>query len=178
VRTENPEVGIEHEMVQRQGLQVEIARKDFYPDFNLQYLWQHTGPPFRDYYMLTFGVRVPIHRARKQRPELAQAMEELNRSRREYDTRVQQAYFEVRDQFLAAETSRHLLKIYREGLIPQAMATFQSGLAAYQSNRQDFETLLASFLDVLQFDKEYWQTLAEHETSLARLERLTGVTLR
>ena len=178
VRTENPEVSVENEMVQRQSLQVELAHKDFYPDFNLQYLWQHTGPQVRDYYMLTFGVRVPIYRRRKQQPELAQAVEELNRSRREYDAQVQQAYFDVRDHFLAAKTSAEVLKIYREGLIPQATATFQSGIAAYQSNRQDFETLLASFLDVLQFDKEYWQTLADHETALARLERLTGVTLR
>jgi len=178
VRAENPEVGVEHERVGRQGLQVELARKDFLPDFNLQYMWQRTGPQFRDYSVLTFGVRLPIYRRRKQQPELAQAVEELNRSRREYEAQVQQAYFDVRDQFLAAETSARLLKIYREGLIPQATASFQSGLAAYESNRADFESLLTSFLDVLNFDLEYWRTLGDHEIALARLEKLTGVTLR
>jgi hypothetical protein len=51
-------------------------------------------------------------------------------------------------------------------------------MTAYQSNRRDFQALLASFLDVLKLDEEYWQTLSEHETALARLEQLTGLSLR
>lgn len=177
VRTRNPEVASEQEMVRRQGLQVELARKDFYPDFNVQYMWQHTAAQFRDYYMLTFGVKIPIWRSRRQRPELAQATEELNSSRHEYEAQVQQTYFEVKDQFVRAGTAARLLKIYREGLIPQATGTFDAGLAAYQVGREDFQTLLDSFRDVLNLDIEYWRTLADHETALARLEQLTGITL-
>lgn len=177
VRTGNPEVAMEQESVRRQGLEVELARKDFYPDFNVQYMWQHTAEQFRDYHMISIGIRIPIYRSRRQRPELAQAAEELNQSRHEYEASVQQSYFEVRDQFVAAETGSQMLKIYREGLIPQAMATFRAGLAAYQANREDFETLLGSFLDVLKFDEEYWRVLADHEVALAKIEQLTGVTL-
>jgi outer membrane protein, heavy metal efflux system len=149
IRAQNPGVREQEEMVRRQGLQLELARKDFYPDFNVQYMWQHTAEQFRDYYMFTFGVRMPIYRSRRQRPEVAQAAEELNRSRREYEGRVQQSYFDVRDQFLQAETAARILRMHREGLIPQAAGTFKAGLAAYEANRQDFETLLTSFLDVL-----------------------------
>ncbi|HET9177682.1 MAG TPA: TolC family protein [Terriglobia bacterium] len=177
VRTGNPEVGAQHEMVQDRSLQVELARKDFYPDFSLQYMWQHTGAPFRDYYMATFGVRLPIYRSRRQRPEVAEAGEQLNSARREYEAQVQQTYFEVRDQYLVADSDSKVLKIYREGLIPQATATFNAGLAAYQSAQQDFETLLSSFVDVLDLDIEYWRTLAEHESALARLEQLTGIQI-
>ncbi len=173
VRAQNPEVRGQEETVRRQGLQVELARKDFYPDFNAQYMWQHTAEQFRDYYMLSFGVRIPVYRSRKQRPELAQAAEELNRSRREYEAQVQQSYFDIRDQFLQAETAARVLKMYREGLIPQAAGTFKAGVAAYEANRQDFETLLNSFLDVLRLDEEYWRTLLDHETAVARLEQIT-----
>ena len=176
-RNQNPEVRGEQEMVQHQSLQLELARKDFYPDFNVQYMWQHTAEQFRDYYMLSFGVRIPIYRSRKQRPEVAQAVEELHRSRREYEAQVQQAYFDIRDQYLRAETAARILKIYREGLIPQAAGVFKAGVAAYEANRQDFETLLASFLDVLHLDEEYWRTLLDHETALARLEQVAGISL-
>src|SRR6202163_4579737 len=37
VRTETPEVAGQQEMIKRQSLQVEIARKDRYPDFSVQY---------------------------------------------------------------------------------------------------------------------------------------------
>jgi len=85
---------------------------------------------------------------------------------------------EVQDQFVAAETSAEQLKIYKEGLIPQSEATLRSAQAAYQSGKQDFETLLNSFLDVLGLQIEYQRELADHETALARLEALTGVDLR
>ena len=177
VRNHNPDVLTQQQMVRSQSLQVELARKDFYPDFNVQYMWQETGPQFPNYYMLTFGVRIPIWRSRRQRPELAHAVEDLHASRRDYEDRVQKTYFEVQDQFVKAETGARLLKIYREGLIPQATATFDAGLAAYQSGHEDFQTLLDSFLDVLNLNIEYWRTLASHETALAQIERLTGVKL-
>jgi outer membrane protein, heavy metal efflux system len=176
VRAQNPEIRGQEEMVRRQSLQIEAAKKDFYPDFNVQYMWQHTAEQFRDYYMLSFGVRIPIYRSRKQRPELAQAAEQLNRSRREYEAQVQQSYFDIRDQYLQAEAAARVLKIYREGLIPQAAGTFKAGLAAYQANRQDFESLLNSFLDVLRLDEEYWRTLLDHETAISRLEQITGIS--
>jgi len=177
VKTENPEVAGQQETVKKQSLQVEIARKDRYPDFSVQYMWQHTAEPFRDYYMLSLSARIPIYRRRKLNPEMTQAVEELNRSRREYESQIQTAYFDVRNQYLAAETASQMLKIYREGLIPQALAAYQSGLTSYQSGGVDFETLFSSFLDVLNFDGEYWKTLMEHETALARIEQITGVPL-
>ena len=178
VRTENPDVAGGQEMVRKQSLQLELARKDRYPDFNVQDMWQHTAEQFRDYYTLSFSARLPIYHRRKLNPEMTQATEELNQSRREYESHVQQAYFDVRDQYISAETASQMLKIYREGLIPQALATFRAGLASYQSGNQDFESLLSAFLDVLNFDEEYWKTLADHETALARLEQLTGVSFQ
>ena len=178
VRTQNADIAGAQEAVNKQSLQVEIARKDRYPDFNVQYAWQHNAEQFRDYYMLTFSAKLPIYRKRKLDPEMTQAVAELNQSRREYESHVQQAYFDVRDQYIAAETASDMLKIYREGLIPQTLATFRAGLTAYQAGNTDSATLISNFLDVLNFDQEYWKTLADHETALAHLEQLTGVAIR
>jgi outer membrane protein TolC len=111
VRTENPDVTGQQEMVNRQSLQVEMARKDRYPDFSVQYMWQHTAEQFRDYYMVSVSARIPIYRRRKLSPEMTQAVEELNRSRREYESQVQSAFFEVRNQYIAAQTASQMLKI-------------------------------------------------------------------
>jgi len=178
-KAQNPEISGAEKMVERQKLQVDLAHKDFYPDFNVQYMWQRTDPTqFRAYYMFSFGVRVPIYRGRKQRPELAQAEAELNRSRSESEVQSQRVAFELRSEYETAEKTAELLKIYREGLLPQARAGFQAGIAAYQNNRQDFPALLTSFLDVLHLDEEYWKSMAERETALAQLEQRTGLSLR
>ena len=177
-KDENSEISGARKMVEKQSLQVDLARKDFYPDFSLQYMWQRTDPvQFRAYYMLSFTARVPIYRNRKQRPELAQAEADLNRSRSEVEVQTQQAAFELQTAYETAQKTAELLKIYREGLLPQARAEFEAGVAAYQNNRQDFQGLLTSFLDLLQLDEEYWQSAAERETALARLEELTGLSL-
>jgi outer membrane protein TolC len=178
-KASNPEVAGMQKMVERQGLQINLAKKDLYPDFNVQGMWQRTDPSqFRAYYQFTVGMRIPIYRSRRQRPELAQAEADRDRAKSEFEMQSQQTAFQLRQQFLTAEKSAELLKIYREGLMPQARAELQAGMAAYQSNRQDFQALLASFLDVLKLDEEYWQMLSEHETALAQMEELTGVTLR
>jgi outer membrane protein TolC len=121
---------------------------------------------------------VPIYRSRKQRPELAEAEADLSRSRSEAESQTQQVAFELRTEFDTAEKTAELLKIYRDGLLPQTRVGFQSGLAAYQNSKQDFQGLLASFLDVLHLDEEYWQSIADRETALAHLEELTGLSLR
>jgi cobalt-zinc-cadmium efflux system outer membrane protein len=178
-KTGNPDLAGMQKMVERQGLQIDLAKKDFYPDFNVQGMWQRTDPlQFRAYYQFTVGMRIPIYRTRRQRPELAQAESDRDRARSELESQSQQTAFQLRQQFLTAEKSAELLKIYREGLLPQARAEIQAGMVAYQSNRQDFQALLASFLDVLKLDEEYWQTISEHETALAQMEEITGVTLR
>jgi cobalt-zinc-cadmium efflux system outer membrane protein len=177
VRTQDPDIRRQQEIIRNKSLQLELAHKDFYPDFNVQYMWQHTAEQYRDYYMLTVGARIPIHQSRKQWPEVEQAVEELYSSRRDYEAQIQQTYFDIRDQFLKAETAGRILDIYRQGLIPQAANTFKAGLAAYGNNREDFETLLNSFLDLLKLDEEYWRNLLDHEVALATLQQITGVPL-
>lgn len=176
-RSQNPDLRARQQSIRSRGLEVALARKDFYPDFDAQYMWQHTAGQFRDYYMLSFGVQIPLHWGSRQRPHLAQETEELDRSRRDYEAGVQQTSSEIREQCLAAKTDARVLTIYRQGLIPQARAAFEAGLASYQTGKEDFQSLLHSFRDVLDLESEYWRTLADHETALAKLEQLTGINL-
>jgi outer membrane protein, heavy metal efflux system len=178
-QVQNPEIASAQKMIEKQSLQVDLARKDFYPDFNVQYMWQRTDPAqFRAYYMLSVGIKVPIYRSRKQRPELAQAEAEKLRAGSELQAHSQQLAGDLRTQYVIVQQTSDMLKIHREGLSPQARSEFQSGLAAYQSNKQDFQALITAFLDVLHLDEDYWQNVAEYETAIARLEQLTGLSLR
>jgi outer membrane protein, heavy metal efflux system len=172
-REQNPDVHSKQASIRQQDTRVELAHKEFRPDFNVGYTYEHTGSQARDYYMATVGIRLP-NRGR-QKAELAEAQENQERARQELDAESQRVLSEVQQQYVRAKTSEERLKIYSDGLIPQSETTFQSALSAYQSNRQDFESLLSGFLDVLNVDLEYRNELVEHESALAELERLTGV---
>lgn len=173
----NPDLAATQHAIDRQALQVDAARKDFKPDFNVQAMWQRTDPTqYRAYYQITFGVKLPLHYG-KQRAEVAQAQAELGRARSDRLAQSQQLAADLREQYLIAEQSAELLKINREGLIPEARTGLQAGLAAYQNNRQDFQPLLNSYLEILQLEQENLQTLADHETAIARIEQMTGLSL-
>jgi cobalt-zinc-cadmium efflux system outer membrane protein len=172
-REQNPDVRSKTASIRQRETQVELAHRNFRPDFNVQYNYEHNASQFRDYYMATFGIRLP-NRGR-QKAELAEAQENQERARQELDAESQRVLSEVQQQYVRAKTAEERLKIYSDGLIPQSEATFQSALSAYQSNKQDFESLLSGFLDVLNLDLEYRSEAVEHESALAELERLTGV---
>ncbi len=171
----NPDVATRQAMAERADKMIELARKEFRPDFDVQYMYQNTDRKFRDYYLATVTLTLP-NRGRR-RAELAQAVEEQKAAGAALDAERQGRRAQVQEQYAIAQLSGERLKIYREGLMPQAEATFRSAMAAYQAGRQDFETLLSSFRDVLDFEEQYQKELAEHESALARLEALTGVTL-
>ena len=174
-REKNPDVRAKEQIVQKNLARVQLAHKDFHPDLMASYMWQHTNDQTRDYYMATVGIRLP-NRGR-QKAELAEAEENRLRAQQDLQAQIQQVLSEIKQQYVLVRSSEDRLNIYKGGLIPQADATFRAGLAAYQANRQDFETLLGNFLDVLNLDLDYRRELAEHEAALARLERLTGVSL-
>jgi cobalt-zinc-cadmium efflux system outer membrane protein len=172
-REQNPDVHSKQASIRQQEAKVELAHKEFRPDFNVGYTYEHTASQFKDYYMASFSVRLP-NRSR-QRAALAEAEQNQELARQELDAESQRVLSEVQQQYVRAKTSEERLKIYSDGLVPQSEATFQSALSAYQSNRQDFESLLSGFLDVLNLDLEYRNELVEHESAMAELERLTGV---
>ena len=172
---QNPDLRARRESLRGMQTQVELAHREFRPDFNVQAMFQHTGSQFRDYYVATVGIRLP-NRGRRA-AELAEAEEDRARAEQDLQAGVQRVSSEIAQQLALLHGSEERLEIYDAGLIPQAEATFQAGIAAYQSNRQDFETLLGNFLDVLNLNLERRRELADHESTLARLERLTGATL-
>jgi cobalt-zinc-cadmium efflux system outer membrane protein len=169
---DNPDVQARSDMVKREQAQVELARKEFKPDFTLQYMYQHTAAAFPDYYMGTIAIRL-ANRGR-QRAVLAEAEQNQQRAHDDSQAELQRVSAEVQQQSVLIQGSTERLTIYREGLMPQAEATYQAGLAAYEANRQGFEPLLASLADVLNIEIAYWRELADHESAIARLERLTG----
>ena len=175
VQEQDPNVRERAQMVRKNQAEVNLAHKEFRPDFGLSYMYQHTGDDFRDYYMLTFDVKFP--RRKRRQAALAEANANLARARQDQDAQLQGSLAEAQRQIVIAQKSEEQLRIYREGLIPQAQATFEAGMATYQVGRQDFETLISAFLDVLNLDLEYQRTLLDHETAIVRIERLTGVSL-
>lgn len=176
VQKGNPQIQVDASDIQRQDAQVALAKRDGKPDFEFGYQYQNTDRKYRDYYMFTFGVRLP--RKKRINAEVAEAQERLIASRQTLDAHLHQQIAQVKQEYVQATSDEELLKEYREGLVPQADAAYQATLSAYASNKEQFTHVLLYFSDLLNLKLEYSQTLLDHETALAHLESLTGATLR
>jgi outer membrane protein TolC len=152
VREQNPNVHEDAAMVQHNQTAVELAQKDFRPDFEVSYMYENTDRKFRDYYMLSFSVNFP--RRKKRQAALAQAQVNVERATTEQDAQVQDVLAEVQKQYVTIKASEEQLLIYRDGLIPQAQATIQAGLTAYESSRTDFDSLISFYMDILNLELE------------------------
>lgn len=172
VKEDSAEVRERRAMRKKNEAEVRLAQKEFWPDFGVGYEYQHTAADFRDRYMATFELKLP--RRGPRRAAEKEAKSSVEQARLEEDAQLQEAEAELKKQLVAAQAAEEQAKLYREGLIPQSQATFETGMAAYEANRADFETLLSSLLDVQHTELSYQQTLAEHESAVARIERLTG----
>jgi outer membrane protein TolC len=176
VRQNNPQIQVDARSIQKQDAQLASARREGKPDFELGYMYQNTDRKYRDYYMLTFDVRFP--RKKRVNAGIAEATEKRAESQQTLDAHLQQQLAEVQQECVKAMGDEELLKEYREGLIPQSDAAYLAILSAYASNREQFIHVLSYFTDILNLKLEYAQTVVDHETALAHLESLTGVTLR
>lgn len=176
VREHNPQVQIDTSSVRSGEAALQSAKSEGKPDFNVAYMYQNTDRKYRDYYMFTVNVRLP--RGARVDAEVAEAAEKLAQSRETLDAHLEQQLAAVKREYVVASSDAELLKEYREGLIPQSDAAYRSTLNAYASNRDQFTHVLLYFVNVLDLKLQYAQTLADHETALARLETLTGATLR
>ncbi len=156
---------------------LKLARADYVPDFSVGYMYQKTGPGFRDYYMLTLGAKIPLYFWRKQRPAVEQATLERETARHQLRAGRLGALAEAERNRIAAETQGRIITYYREGLIPQARATFDSARAAYRTGRVDFQTLLSALADLLNLNEQYYRAIADHEIAIARIRRITGEAL-
>jgi len=176
-RENAPRLRSRQEMVDGNAFALNLARKEYLPDFTATFQYQKTGSLFPDYYMAMAEVKVPLYFWRKQRLGVEEAASRLAQSRHEYQATAQELSFEIKDQYLTAKTAERLMALYEQGIIPQSQASLESALAGYEVGKVDFLTLINNWMLLLNFKTEYYKEFSNQKKALARLEELTGVAL-
>ncbi len=167
----------QQQMIDRNQFAINLAQKDYYPDMNVAYMFQQRSAALPDMNGFTFTVNVPVFYRTKQREEVRQAAEEKISAERSKDDRQNEVNFEVKQQYLAAKASAELLRLYAQGVVPQASLALESSMSGYEVGSVDFLTMLANFTTVLNYEVDYYRELANYQMALAELEVVVGVDL-
>lgn len=160
---------------------LKLADKDFYPDFNVSLEYMQREPVMGNggYDMYSLGVtfNLPLQRARRH-AAVAEANSEITMAAEEVQNLKNSINYGVTDLLAQLERRRKLLELYKSGIIPQASQTLESATINYRVNKVDFLTLLDSLMSLFNYEREYYDSLADYGVKRAQLEALVGTELR
>jgi outer membrane protein TolC len=166
----------QEQLIERSQYAVNLARKEYYPDFRIGYDYQQR-PDLMDMHGFNLTINVPIFYRKKQRESVSEANFALEGGKQSREAIRTAVLFQVKEQYLQAKASDELLTLYSKALVPQSALALESSMASYQTGALDFESLLGNFQSVLEYEVNYYQELANYQKALVNLEEVTGLDL-
>lgn len=161
---------------------IELARKDYYPDFTLgaAYGYRQDFPDGRDrsdFASFMLSMNLPVWTGSKQDQAVAQRTSEslaAEHKIRQFRDRIRA---EVSTEFSEYSSSAQQSEFYLTSLIPQAEQTAAAMLKGYQVNKVDFLNVVRAQLALYQYKITYWRQLSRAFKALAGLEAATGASV-
>jgi cobalt-zinc-cadmium efflux system outer membrane protein len=118
VLADNPIVRMNRKEIDRSEASVALAKKAFYPDFEVGFSY-YNRREMPEMFGMMVTARIPLYFWRKQRPQLESATSDLLGQRRQYDDTLSTLYFRLKDPYLKTETDAKLLDLYGSALFPR-----------------------------------------------------------
>ncbi len=170
-------------MVEGNKKAVELARKNYYPDFDLRLAYGQRdnmldGSRRPDMVTLTVAVNLPVWRENKLAPRVAEAAARRDQAQSMFEVQRNEVAASLRQQMAIVEQSLKSAHLYQSTILPQARLTVESALSAYRVNRVDFLTLLDSQMIVSNYEISLATAMASYNKALAEIDLLTGKSLR
>ena len=172
-RENSPMLRRDEKMIQRSELAVNMARKEYYPDFTLNGAYYNMGG-MAPMYMFRADFKIPLYYFRKQRAAVTEQSQTLAQSRKTYEATNQGIHYRIQDDYSMAETASQLVKLYDQAVIPQASMALESSLSSYETGMVDFLTVFMNYTTVVEYQMNYYDELQNFYLALARLEEMTG----
>jgi outer membrane protein TolC len=171
-----PDLAAARAALERSHKEQALAKTAYVPDFNISagYMLQPSGSSFRNNYMIEGSMNLPWLNHRRHDSEIAESTARATEQDSELAAMRNAAFGEIQEALVETEAAQKLARVYREQLRPQAEATLQSSVIAYENGKTDFLDLLDSQMSVIDIDLAVLQATASFDTHLADLELATG----
>jgi len=175
-RTDAPAIMKDQKRIERNELALNLARKDYAPDYVVSGGYYNMGG-MAPMYQFRLDVKVPAYFWRKQRAEVTEQAYTVNESRRTYEADKQNLAARIRAEYAEAQNARKLMDLYSKSVSPQASLALESSLTSYETGAIDFLSVLTNFMTVVDYELNYHEEMVRFHLSLARLEEMTGLEI-
>lgn len=171
-----PDLGAAKAAAERSHKDQQLAKKVYVPDYTLSagYMLMPTGQDFRNSYMVEGSMNLPWLNRKKHDAEVAEATVKATEQDAELAALENTVRGQIGEALAEAQAVQKLAMLYEKQLRPQAEATLQSSVIAYENNKTAFLDLLDSQMRVIDIDIAWAQAVGDFDARLADLEMATG----
>lgn len=171
----SPDIKARQKMILAAEARVDMAKREYYPDFTINASYFARSSRFPDMWSLTTAVNIPLFYKTKQRQAVLEAEASLSESLYEIEAAKLMLSSAIRDNYSMLKTSEKLMKLYKEGLIPKTYQDFESSLAGYVTGRVEAITVINRLKSLIEFEMLYLQQSVAREKARARIDALAGI---
>jgi len=166
----------DQKMTERAQTALNLARKDYYPDYAVSGGYYNMGglPPF---YSFRADIKIPLYFRTKQRAEVTEQSIAVSQARHTYEATGLALDLRIADDYGQADTAYQLVEAYRATILPQARLTVESSLTSYQTGAVDFLSVLNNQTAALDFEMEFHEQMLNYHLAIVRLEEASGMDL-
>lgn len=179
--TNRPQLkGAEEEIVRSERMYELAERNRKFPDFMVG--WDYVRMPTemrKDRYGAMVNITIPFSpwTIGRRNYEVEESLAEIRAAKANRDAMRNTTLREVTESQVKVEAARRSVQLYREGLLTQAELSFRAAMAAYQTGRVEFVTLLEAQRALREARMGYYKATVGFIQNLADLERITGKDL-
>jgi cobalt-zinc-cadmium efflux system outer membrane protein len=172
----SPELLGAQKTIERGELAVNLARKDFHPDYTVAAGYFNQGG-MAPMFQVRVDIPLRIHQEQRERPALNAEVDRLSEVRRDYEATAQSLQFRIRETYIAAQSAWRVIQLYSDTILPQNDLTVESSLNSYQNGTGDFAPVLASLTAKIDAEERVHEQELNYLLALTKLEELTGASL-
>lgn len=174
-----PDLAALREAAERSRKEQALAKKAYAPDFTVSggYMLMAPGSSFRNNYMVEGSMNLPWLNRHKHDAEIAESTARATEQDAELDALRNLAFGQIQEARVQAQAAQRMAHLYHDELRPQAQATLESSVIAYENDKTDFLDLLDSQMTLIDIDLAWLQSVADFDARMADLELATGTTL-
>ena len=169
----SPEIKSRMKMLEAADAKILMARKEYYPDFNINAGYFNRSGDFKDMWSATATINIPLYYKTKQEPAVLEAKASLAQAKQELEAAKLMISAAIKDNFSMLRSSEKLMDLYRNGFIPKNTQDVELALTGYATGRTEAIVVISRLKTLLDYEILYWGQFVEREKAIARLHAIT-----
>ena len=168
----------------RAGLKLKVAEREFYPDISLgvNYSFRqnlvNSTMGGTDLFTIALGISLPLNYGGKYTAKEQEAISLQEFHSEQYSSALQFLDGRFGSAIADLESLEERIKLFEEGLLPQAVQNLNSTLASYQVNEVDFINVIDAQDLLFKIETNLYKLKTDYLKLIADLEFLVGTSLQ